>query len=74
MAHPKSPPPEEPSTENNHFLELDFVWTTLASRLIGDPCHDHKVIRSFSEAFQIPVAAVIAKIRMHFRPGNGTMH
>jgi hypothetical protein len=73
MAPLPPPAPEEPA-ENDYLLEIGLVWSTLASRLIGDPHHDHAVIAGFSEAFQIPVRTVINKVRMHFRPGNGMVH
>jgi hypothetical protein len=69
-----APPPEEPSEDNIHLLEIDFVWSTLASRLTGNADYDHAIIKGFSEATRVPVTAVIAKIRMHFRPGNKTIN
>ena len=68
------PPPEEPSTDNNYLLELDIVWSTLVSRLIGDTRHDAAVISSFCQAAPIPARAVIAKLKVHFGFGNGTVH
>jgi hypothetical protein len=68
------PPPEEPSTDNVHLLELDIVWSTLVSQLIGETRHDAAIIASFCEAAQIPARAVIAKLKMHFGFGNETVH
>jgi len=48
------------------FLDLPFVWSELMSRLTGtDSEHDAEVVRSFSEAFDIPERHVMSRIRTH---------
>jgi hypothetical protein len=61
------PPPPPPHLS---WLDVDYVWRTLVSRLNGEADHDLLVIAGFAEAFEIEPRAVVAKMRTHILPAS----
>jgi hypothetical protein len=55
-------------------IEIDFVWSTLMSRLTGNAAYDADVIKGFCKPFNVRRRDVIAKIKAHLHRPTGAVH